>query len=469
VSWIVWSKNKEGKISTKRALSSVILVAGVVMLAMRFGTTYAAPTAKTPGPPDEAGPTQPAGVTSEGIAVQAPPLANFINIWVDDVDNRKPAVAYNSKHDEYLVVWANDRGATKDIYAQRVTGDGTLKSWFTVVSAAGEWYFLPDVAYSPVQDEYLIVYTYQYTTNDFDIYARRVKWDGADLGLPQYQQFIINVDGDKQWVPAVTYNSQHDEYLVVYENWWAGGLRDIDAQRVRASDGQLLGPASGYNVATAPNTVRRLPDVAYNAARDEYLVAYTYQASVTNGDIYGKIATFNFGILSSEKIICADSYNQDSPAVAAGPNEYLVVWEDSALGTSIAARRVSGDGILQGSPGGFCIACSGSEIYVEPGIAYGNIYGYLVTWRLTSGSASDDDIYGRFVKPGQDAPSDSQFVIDDNLLSQREPALACGTHGDCLVVQEDNYSVAMPMDYEIRGRFVLAHHVYLPLILRNSP
>jgi hypothetical protein len=34
------------------------------------------------------------------------------------------------------------------------------------------------------------------------------------------------------------------------------------------------------------------------------------------------------------------------------------------------------------------------------------------------------------------------------------------------VVEEDNWPGG---DYEIRGRFMLAYHVYLPLVMRNSP
>jgi hypothetical protein len=452
------------KMLAKRALSSIILIASAVLLAMGSSAAYAAPTAKTPGPPDKTGLTHPADATVEGMAMQAsPPFLPFL-IWGDDVDNRKPAVAYNSKHDEYLVVWANDRGAMRDIYARRVTGDGTLKSWFCVASAAGEWYFLPDVAYSPVQDEYLIVYTYQYTTDDFDIHARRVKWNGADLGLPQYQEFAINNDSDKQWVPSVTYNSQHDEYLVVYENWWAGGLRDIDAQRVRASDGVLLGPGSGYNVATAPNTIRRLPDVAYNAARDEYLIAYTYQYP-SDGDIWGKIASFNFGALSSEIYIATNTNDQDAVSLAAGPDEYLAVWNDDG-GNTIYGRRVTGTG----AKGSYIpLANYPGQTHVEPAVAYGDVYGYLVTWRYASSGVSGDGVYGLFVKPGQDAPWDSQFAIDDSTESQRSPAPACGNSGDCLVVEEDNWGGWPGPDYEIVGRFLLARHVYLPLVLRNSP
>jgi hypothetical protein len=445
----------------------IVLLASAVMLAVGDGATmYAAPTAGKSGLPDEGGLAQP---TSAGVglaATQSPILGPWINIWTtDSVDNLAPAVAYNSRHDEYLVVWENDRGATRDIYAQRVAGNGTLLSWFAVATNAGSWNYQPDVAYNPVQDEYLIVYTFQVSASDYDIWARLVKWNGDDLGNPRYAEFSINTDNDKQWNPAVAYNSQNNEYLVVYENWWAGGLRDIDARRVDR-DGNALGGASGVNIATGAGQERVFPDVAYNAARNEYLVVYTFGVG-SSGDIYGKVASANLGTLSSEITICNDSYDQDFPAVAAGLDEYLVVWEDGTWGTNdydIYARRVSGDGVPQGDPGGFSIADATANLHVEPAVAYGNVYGYLVTWRYASGGTSGDDVYGRSVKPGQDVPWGSQFVIDDGANSQRAPALACGNLGNCLVVEEDNWPGG---DYEIRGRFVLSQHVYLPCVLRN--
>jgi hypothetical protein len=123
---------------------------------------------------------------------------------------------------------------------------------------------------------------------------------------------------------------------------------------------------------------------------------------------------------------------------------------------------VTGDGATQSF---IPLATDSGQVHVEPDVAYGGIYGYLVTWRYASTGSSGNDVYGRFVKVGQNTPWGSRFAIDDSLYSQRSPALACGTHGDCLVVEEDNWPLAV--DYEIRGRFVLAHHVYLPLVLRN--
>jgi hypothetical protein len=441
----------------------VVLVASAVMMAVGIAPTRARPPELAP---PANGLARPVSEKASPATLLSPILGPFINIWVDTVNNYEPAVAYNSNHDEYLVVWYNDQGGgTWDIYARRVDGDGSLLSNFTVFHDAGRWDWQPDVAYNPDQDEYLIVYTYESSSSDYDVFARLVKWNGADLGDPRYAEFSINNESGIQWNPAAAYNSQNEEYLVVYENWWSGGLRDIDARRVD-KDGNALGGASGVNIATGTGELRTFPDVVYSETQNEYLIVYNHGPS-TNGGIYGKVASHHLGTLSSEITICDDSYDQDFPAVAAGPDEYLVVWEDGDWGTNnydIFARRVSGDGTPQGSSGGFEIDGVGDgNLHVDPAVAYGAGYGYLVAWRYYEGG-SNQNVYGRYVMPGHDSATGDEFAIDDDVDSQRYPAVACNSIGDCLVVEEDNCSGA---DYEIRGRFVKPYHVYLPLALRN--
>ncbi len=416
------------------------LVAGAIMLAVGGGSVYAQP--------------------SELAVVSAPdvdpPLSSFVDIWTGDgVDNLMPAVAYNSNHDEYLVVWENDRGATRDIYARRVAGDGTVKSWFTIASDANRWNYLPDVVYNPVQDEYLIVYTYQVSTSDYDIWARRIKWDGSWMSA----EFGIKLDTGKQWEPAVAYNSQNNEYLVVYENYWSSTMRDIAAQRV-AADGTLL---SWRNIASASNTVRRLPDVAYDNARNEYLIAYTSQYTI-DGDIRGKISSANMGTLGNEIGIVDNINDQDGVALTAAAGEYFAVWNDGdpTQGT-IYSRRISGTGTLHPF---IPIANHSGMNDVDPAVAFGPAYGYLVVWRHMP-SLTEWDVHGRFVEVGQDAAAGSEFVIDnEGGTRQKSPAVACAASGQCLVVEVDNSSIGGPVDYEIRGRFVESYSVFLPLVVK---
>ena len=162
--------------SVKRVLL-VVLVASAVMLAVGITPTRARPTELAL---PASGLARPASEKASPATLLSPILGSFISIWEDTVNNYEPAVAYNSNHDEYLVVWYNDQGGgTWDIYAQRVAGDGTLLSNFTIATNAGKMNWQPDVAYNPVQDEYLIVYTYEVSSTDYDIWARRVKWDGG--------------------------------------------------------------------------------------------------------------------------------------------------------------------------------------------------------------------------------------------------------------------------------------------------
>jgi len=393
-----------------------------------------------------------------------PMLSAFINVWLEtNVGNYEPAIAYNSRHDEYLVVWSNTRGVgtMKDIYARRVRGDGTLLSRFTIASKAGFHYYEPDVAYSPDYDEYLVAFTYDSVTTGSDIWARRVSWNGSwmstafALGRP-------NKDGD-QHSPAVVYNSRHDEYLVVYQNTWGGGGRDVDAQRVRAGDGSSPG---WVNVAAGPG-LRSFPDVTYNHTSDLYLIAYNFRPSspFDPGDIFGKVASWNFGDLSPEIHICDDASNQGSVAVAASGEEFLAVWEDSpsTSTTEIYARRLAADGTPLGSPGGFWIAGIPGRHDYAPAVASGAGHRYLIAWERFMGGL-DYNIYGRYATAGHDSAVGSEFALDNDVRAQMAPAVACATLINCMMAEEDNNSAGG--DFEIRARIASLYGVYLPVVVR---
>jgi len=412
------------------------------------------------------------------VNLPPPEMGPFIDIWTNDpVDNTTPDVAFAIHHGEFLVTWQNEHLAMTDIYARRVAEDGSLKSWFSVISTPW-WNQGPAIAYTPMQDIYLIAYDYSgpppNTTSD--VRGRFVGWDGGYL----FPEMPIRVESGTQYNAAVAYNSQDDEFLVVYENWWANGLRDIAAQRIKASTGAL---ASWRNIATGTGEWRFDPSVAYNEARNEYLITYTHSPSASqfDGDILGKVATANLGVLSSEIQIASGARDQRSSTVAAGPDEYLVVWSDGDASTNdydLYGRRVSGEGIPLGSPGGFVISSStATNRREDPDVAFDGRCGYLVAWSYAEGGSpgwppSVQDVYGARVAVGQDSIAGSEFAIDDGSALQSHPAVACSPWGQCLVVEQDKWSPASNMGWEIRGRMVMLncpHQVYLPLLLRNAP
>ena len=388
-----------------------------------------------------------------------PHLGPFINIWLETgVDNSEPAIAYNSLHDEYLVVWTDfpNMGAYMSIQARRVSGDGTLLSYFTIFHEFGSQCLRPDVAYSSVQDEYLVVYDCTTSASiGFDILARRITWNGEDLHLPPYQEFRVgrpDASGD-QGGPAVTYNENNDEYLVVYGNSWPSHY-DIDAVRVRASDGTQ---PSWSNIASGASQFRFLPDVAHCGSSNLYLIAYTYRPSPGDpGDILGKVASWNMSDISPEIHVCDDANNQHDVTVTATPDEFLTVWEDQpdVSTTEIYARRVANDGTPLGPGGGFFIAGLLARHDGAPSVAHGPGSGYLVVWQREITPFSDHDVFGRYAIPGQDNAAGSEFAVDNDAMWQKEPAVACATNGDCLMVEADN---SVGGDFEIRGRLVMVH------------
>ena len=373
---------------------------------------------------------------------------SWINVWADEdtIDNRNPAVAYNPLHDEYLVVWENHRANMVDIHARRVAGSGDVLSWFSIATNPGKTNDQPVVAYSPAQDEYLVAYIYHYSGSDYDVWARRVAWDGSWMSA----EFPIDQSGDLQWNPSLAYNEWGDEYLLVYENWWSGGTRDIVGKRL-GSNGVLLTTRS---IAGGTDFTRGFPAAAWNEARNQYLVAYTRNIG-TNGDVFCRLLSAETAVLTVETSVCSDSYDQDFVSIAAGPDEYLAVWEDGVWGTdgyNIYARRIAGDGTPLGSPGGFPIARGNESLHVDPDVAFapgGN--GYLVAWRHFSPMASGQDVFARWVLRGEDAAFGGEFPVDATSQSQAKPAVAASPWGRYLVVEEDGWPGP---DLEIRGRFL---------------
>jgi hypothetical protein len=269
----------------------------------------------------------------------------------------------------------------------------------------------------------------------------------------------------------VAYAEADDAFIIAWD--WehtVGGLRDVWARRMNAHDGFLhprMNVASG-GAAGGDSFDRIKPDVAVNPARNQVLIAYTRVVG-TAGDIRGKLAPATLaGISATPEVVFVDnSFDQREVAVAAGPDEFLAVWEDgpSATHRTIYARRVGGDGML--APTFVPVHNVAGQVHANPAIAATWGEQYLVVWQneLPAGTGlPDTDIYGRYIPAGADGPVPGDaFGIDGRLAEQRAPALACGRSGDCLVVEEDFTSTVL---YGLRGCFVGPHRVYLPLTLR---
>jgi len=292
--------------------------------------------------------------------------------------------------------------------------------------------------------------------------------------------------------PAIAYNWQHDEYLIVWHNTWPSGLRDIYARRV-SGDGQLL---SWFAVSAGSND-RAQPSVAYNAINDEYLIVWMYN---TNGDgttyeIWGRTVAWNgayqnpeFQIITfpnrtfwTPRVVWNNQHNEyfvvwnaydattlqptdvahaildkdgnklygtiissaDTPhnsnvTYNIATDEYLMVWRymTGANGNIHAARISASSGVIVNPPGVITIS-SASDDELNPAITTNEQNRYMVVWQRYV--SSDWDIYGRELDASGNL-LDGELSITHLAVDERYPDVAArpGTSRDYLVVWQSS-------------------------------
>ena len=210
---------------------------------------------------------------------------------------------------------------------------------------------------------------------------------------------------------AVAYNSSDNEVHVVWEDWRnvnddLSGSYAIYGQRVSAT-GELLG--SDFAISTVADRRQLWPALAYNDQANEYLVVWVRWRSIYNTledwdwDIWGQLVGSNGTIIGSNFPISTVAGRKRSPAVAycSSADEYLVVWDTccppEAQGFGVFGQRVSSTGELRSLS--FLISTAGVHA-VHPDLAYNSRdHEYFVVWRDARdyGLNFNDDIYGQRV------------------------------------------------------------------------
>ena len=311
-----------------------------------------------------------------------------IPISVLDNQQYNPHVAYNSIRDQYLVVWQNFWGGSRDIYGRRLDGEGNLLSYFTISTGTFDR-VQPAVAYDPLNDRYLVVWSYDFHGNgsDWDLYGRLIPWNGPDGGLTE---FPIETSTRTQDSSEVAFALAQQEFMVVWNNRGGGVPIDIEGARMQLNGNLIPG---GLVLVASGATDRTNPDIAYNLDR----------------------------------------------------NEYLVTYDD--LGANILATRLTGNGVILGG-GEFGIATWPSP-ESKPSVAAcgGGTDRYFVAWQ-SQVSATNNDVYGRFVT-GDGVPDGAPLRFPYHTMDEQEPEVTCRNgSAEFLVVWEEQYSTGA---FGIRG------------------
>jgi uncharacterized repeat protein (TIGR01451 family) len=408
----------------------------------------------------------------------------------------QPAVAYSTSAGAWMVAWQawNKETGSYDIKAQAIYGSESWEAVFTVYSGGDSDSTLPDVAAND-SGGFLVVWEQAVTElfGNSDLYAQRVTIEDISGSTIELNQTGTQV------APAVTYNADDDQYLVVwqdYEDDYGGSNYDaIWGQRFygTAAGGTTIG--SAFNIEGSDSADSAVPAVTYHSAlTGTYLVAWKQtvsggaldiqarrvltdgttsgvvftvveessdQADVALGfgpqgtatfaawtdgragdnDIHGRLIRVD-GTLGSDYKLHPAAGDQVDAQVSYNPDDdqYLVVWEDYRAGTSnanIYAQRVAGDGLLVGENITVTAAAYHQQ---DPHLAYGSDV-YLVAWRHYPGLSSlEYDAYAAVISRTGTVVTNSLVVASGSGNKSREAPTDVVYNGDTgkfLVLYQD--------------------------------
>jgi hypothetical protein len=150
-----------------------------------------------------------------------------------------PELAYSWANNEFLVAFGDQRKVTDpDVYCQRLWVDSdTTMIWLgddgitpispsdnipIAASDKDEWPMV-GVAYSPVRDEFIVVYTYQDTSlhRSSDIYARRYAGTKTaihseqPIGIPESFELYQNYPNPFNPQTAIRYSLPRTDYVIL--------------------------------------------------------------------------------------------------------------------------------------------------------------------------------------------------------------------------------------------------------------
>jgi hypothetical protein len=302
---------------------------------------------------------------------------SMLRVSEDTVVERDPAIACNSNDFTCLVAFEYSGSGSGDLYGQRVyigTSDISKDGDRFNISGFGAEEYNPDVAWGGYEDNYMVVW--QYLHNDPTDHYRIVFALVHDTEQGANDEDEIEKGGTwlvdpgsfmwdtPQIMPAVAYNRDQGEYLVVYNyEKYGGGDWDIYTRRVTGDGLYVNEPFSlvwtGY--------VESSPAVAFSGGPEsfsggmganQYLVPYITDEEDDGYVLYGvavegdstEVNPFS-DRMEIDRIPAAFMWDLSNPDVTGSINNgrYLVVWQyhmhgfspdDDVLGRMVSPYQV---------------------------------------------------------------------------------------------------------------------------------
>jgi hypothetical protein len=265
--------------------------------------------------------------------------------------------------------------------------------------------------------------------------------------------------------PTAAYNSNREEFLVVWQRQRSDNHSEIVGRRVSGS-GALLGDefiiASGFF-----NEHRASPALAYNAFQDEYAVVYLCANYVEElgpsreNQVCGRTVSGDGLTLGGERTIYAwfnRSFWEPRVAWNSQRNRYLAVWyacdTATAQPTDVASFPLESDlSKVVGVDVAFLVS-TGKEPLLPDLVYNASMDEYFIVWQETWPTSDDTDIRGSRLDglQGMRVSGTGVLLIGFTTALETYPAVTTNGQSRYLVVW-GSYS---PGNWDVRGKELVA-------------
>ena len=223
---------------------------------------------------------------SAGLAMAAKPADPAVSwpVAAFSGDQIQADIAYSPDFDRYLLVFLSHENDDWSIYSQVLDGEGYVVSAVTPLAVGGgEERGRPAVVYNPAASEFLVVWEQTFLGQDWDIYGVRLTATGVPIG----GSFPIAARSNPERQPDVAYNSARNEYLVVWKQVVGEGdsaMPDIAGQRLNG-----LGQAVGADFPITFSAIEESrPRLDYDGYGNQYLVAWQEPGAGADMNVRGQ-------------------------------------------------------------------------------------------------------------------------------------------------------------------------------------
>lgn len=373
--------------------------------------------------------------------------ANAAIVASQTVDETQPAIAYSPDDDEFLVVWQSaDTFGGSNILGRRYDGAGVpTSSAFAIAAHLANNEHSPSVAFDPVTKGFLVAYVVEDGT-DSDIEVTAV----ARTGTVVLQPLVVTIaaHAKRETNPQIAFNASVNDFVITYTFEYSSTDHDIYAARFDPTSGSTVGSALGIQTSSSDELDA---DVACAVAGSTCMVAYeSGNAATSSTNVHARAFDASSWIVSGtgSPVTTSATKNNLAPTIAADDGgQYLVAWEHeySSSDTDVLAHRVDASGNLVGQRIDLATTTRHEE---RPDIAFIDTFGeYYITWQNEGPNAANDvEIWARSFSVAHAQAWVARRIAYDSGLDNLAPAVALsGDYPDVgMIAWEHVYTPAGP-------------------------